>query len=94
MVRIYQLINHAFEFKIWLPRECYLKFEFRTAKIRPLFLPEVVRLDYQSDVDTAREGFLQDLQQRLDGVPLGATHVHNHCKTSLADLFTIEEERG
>lgn len=28
-------------------------------------------------MDAAGEGLLQDLQQRLDGVPLGAAHVHD-----------------
>lgn len=75
-------------------REHYLKFKFRAAKIRPLFLPEVVRLDYQGDVDAAREGLLKDLQQWLDGVPLGAAHVHNHCEPSFADFFTAEQEKS
>lgn len=74
--------------------EPYLKFKFGAAKIRPLFLPEVVGLDYQGYVDAARKGLLQDLQQRLDGVPLGAAHVHNHCEPSLADFLTAEQERG
>jgi len=74
--------------------ECYLKFKFGTAKIRPLFLPEVVGLDYQGDVDAAGEGLLQDLQQWFDGVPLGAAHVHNHREPSLADFLAAGQERG
>lgn len=69
----------------------YLKFKLRAAKISPLFLPEVVRLDDQCDVDAAGEGLLQDLQQGLDGVPLGPAHVHDHREASLADFFTREK---
>lgn len=70
----------------------YLKFKFRTAKIRPLFLPKVVWLDYQCNVNAAGEGLLQYLQQRFNGVPLGPTHVHNHREATLADFFTREKE--
>lgn len=69
----------------------YLEFKLRTAEVRPLLLPEVVRLDDESDVDAAGEGLLQDLQQRLDGVPLGPAHVHDHREASLADLFAREK---
>lgn len=55
----------------------YLKLELGTAEVGPLFLPEVVGFDDERDVDAAGERLLQDLQQRLDGVPLGATHVHD-----------------
>ena len=70
----------------------YLKFKFRTAKISPLFLPKVVWLDYQCNVNAAGEGLLQDLQQRINGLPLGPTHVHNHREAALADFFTGEKE--
>lgn len=73
-------------------RGSYLKFKFRAAKISPLFLPKVVWLDYQCNVNAAGKGLLQDLQQRLDGVPLGPTHVHDHREASLADFFTGERE--
>lgn len=69
----------------------YLKFKLRTAKVSPLLLPKVVRLDDECDVDAAGEGLLQDLQQRLDGVPLGPAHVHDHREASLADFFTREK---
>lgn len=73
-------------------RGSYLKFKLRTAEISPLLLPEVVGLDDEGHVDAAGEGLLQDLQQRLDGVPLGPAHVHDHREASLADFFT--RERG
>lgn len=42
-------------------------------------------------MDAAGEGLLQDLQQGLDGVPLGPAHVHNHREAPLADFFTREK---
>lgn len=44
-------------------------------------------------MDAAGEGLLQYLQQRLNGVPLGATHVHDHREPSLADFFTRGKEK-
>lgn len=43
-------------------------------------------------MNAAGERLLQDLEEGLDGVPLGPTHVHNHCEPSLADFFTRGKE--
>lgn len=64
----------------------YLKLKLGAAEIGPLLLPEVVRLDDESDVDARRERLLQDLQQRLDAVPLGAAHVHDDREAMFTDL--------
>lgn len=66
----------------------YLKFEFRAAEVGSLFLPEVVRLDDEGDVDAGRERLLQYLQQRLDAVPLGAAHVNDDREAMFTHLLT------
>lgn len=43
-------------------------------------------------MDAAGEGLLQDLQQGLDGVPLGSAHVHDHREAALAHLLAAEQE--
>lgn len=65
----------------------YLEFKLGAAEVGPLFLPEVVRFDDERDVDAGRERLLQDLQQRLDAVPLGATHVNNDREAMFTHLL-------
>lgn len=36
----------------------YLKFKLGAAKVSPLFLPKVIRLDYQCNVNATWKGFL------------------------------------
>ncbi|PWA33628.1 hypothetical protein CCH79_00007474 [Gambusia affinis] len=52
---------------------------------------KVVWLDDEGNVDARRERFLQDLQQRFDAVPLGATHVHNDSEAMSGHLLTEEQ---
>lgn len=68
----------------------HLKFKLRAAKIGPLLLPEVVWFYDEGNVDTGRERFLQDFQQRFDAVPLRTTHVHNNCEAMSGHLLTAE----
>lgn len=65
----------------------YLKFELRAAEVGPLLLPEVVWFDNEGDVDAGGKRLLQDLQQRLDAVPLRTTHVHNDCEAMSGHLL-------
>lgn len=65
----------------------YLKLKLGAPKVGPLLLPEVVRFDDECDVDARREGLLQDLQQRLDAVPLGAAHVNNDSEAMFTHLL-------
>lgn len=65
----------------------YLEFKLGAAEVGPLLLPEVVRFDDERDVDAGRERLLQDLQQRLDAVPLGATHVNNDREAMFTHLL-------
>jgi len=39
-------------------RANYLKLKLRAAKVSPLFLPEIVWLDYQCNMNTTWKGFL------------------------------------
>lgn len=41
-------------------------------------------------MDTRRERFLKDLQQRLDAVPLRTTHVHDDCEAMSGHLLTAK----
>lgn len=70
------------------PRWTYLKFKLGAPEIGPLFLPEVVWFDDEGDVDAGREGLLQDLQKRLDAVPLRASHVNDDREAMSAHLLT------
>jgi len=45
-------------------------------------------------VDAGRERLLQDLQQRLDAVPLGATHVNDDREAMFAHLLAGMEVSG
>ena len=70
----------------------YLKFKLGAAKVGPLLLPEVVGLDDEGDVDARRERLLQDLQQRLDAVPLRTTHVHDNCEAMSGHLLAADRQ--
>lgn len=65
----------------------YLKLKLGAAEVGPLLLPEVVRLDDEGDVDAGRKGLLQDLQQRLDAVPLRATHINDDREAMFTHLL-------
>lgn len=72
----------------------YLEFKLGAAEVGPLLLPEVIRLDDESYVDAGGEGLLQDLQQRLDAVPLGAPHVNDDREAMLTHLLTGTDGDG
>jgi len=65
----------------------HLKLELGAAEVGPLLLPEVVRFDDEGDVDAGRERLLQDLQQRLDAVPLGAAHINDDREAMFTHLL-------
>ena len=69
----------------------HLKFKLGAAEVGPLFLPEVVWLDDEGNVDTRREGLLKDLQQRLDAVPFRTTHVHDD-REAMSGHFLAEKK--
>lgn len=71
----------------------HLKFKLGAAKVGSLLLPEVVWLDDEGDVDTRRKRLLEDLQQRLDAVPLRTTHVHDNCEAMSGHLLAAETQR-
>lgn len=56
-------------------------------------MPEVVWFDDEGDVDAAGKRFLQDLQQRLDGIPFGATHVHDDREAMFAHVLAGRQEK-
>lgn len=68
-------------------RASYLKFKLGAAEVGPLLLPKVVRLNYEGDVDAGGKRLLQDLQQRLDAVPLGAAHIHDDGEAMFTHLL-------
>lgn len=70
-----------------------LKGKLRTAKVRFLFLPEVVRFDDKGNTDLSWEKLLQCLQQRLDQFPLRPTHVDDDSKTTFAYVLTDRRDR-
>ena len=70
-----------------------LKLKLGAAEVGPLLLPEVVGLDDEGDVDTGGEGLLQDLQQGLDAVPLGAAHVHDDREAMSRHILAGREDR-
>lgn len=45
-------------------------------------------------MDAGREGLLQDLQQRLDAVPLGATHVNDDREAMFTHLLAGTDGEG
>ena len=55
----------------------HLELELGASEVGAVLLPEVVRLDDEGHVDAGGERLLQDLQNRLDAIPLGAAHVHD-----------------
>lgn len=69
----------------------HLKLELRAAKVGSLLLPEVVGFDDECNVDAGWERLLQDLQQGLDGVPFGASHVHDDGESMSTDLLAVEK---
>lgn len=75
-------------------RESHLKFELRASKVGPLLLPKVVWFDDESDVDAGRKRLLQDLQQGLDAVPLGAAHINDNREAMLTHLLAAMDRDG
>lgn len=74
-------------------QETDLKGELCAAEVRLLFLPEVVGFDDEGHTDLSGEILLQGLQQRLDELPLGTTHVDDDGETALADVLATERHR-
>lgn len=65
----------------------YLKFKLGATEVGPLLLPEVVWFNDEGDVDAGRKRLLQDLQKRLDAVPLGAAHIHDDGEAMFTHLL-------
>lgn len=89
------LLRSCFNIYTFLKRfGSHLELELGAAEVGPLLLPEVVRFDDESNVDAGWERLLQDLQQRLDAVPLGAAHINDDREAMLTHLLTGTEGDG